>query len=57
MKELGVNYYFILPASSVRTLKISVYGPIPALFSAVSTNVYVVNGIKMIVVLVMFEKC
>ena len=47
---------FILPASSVCTLKTLVYGPIPAVFSAVMTNVYIVNGIRMAVIFDVFEK-
>ena len=46
----------MLPASSVCTLKTVVYGPIPALFSAARMNVYIVNGVKVAVILVVFEK-
>ena len=46
----------MLPASSVCTLKTLVYGPNPALFSAARMNVYIVNGIKVAVILVVFEK-
>lgn len=49
------KYNNVLPASSVHMLTNLVYGPIPALFSAARTIVYIVNGISLAVILFVFE--